>query len=305
MPSTAREEHEPDRSLREFVARRFGKDLSRLEALPAGESARPFLVEVGGDQLVIRFDRSELRFLKDRRAARRFGAVGLPIPETLEVGQNGPWHYSLCRAVAGRPLGHRRLRANKRLADELARVMRTIHAHPIEDTEGFGDWDESGRAPFRSWRAFLESRSEALECTYPDAFLYGSMLDTELFDAACEEVEKLVPACPEQRHLIHGDFGFDNVLVEGDRVTAILDWGESLYGDPLYDLAHLSFWAPRRGPLPFVAAFLAGADPAELERLRCYGLLLGLGGLCLFASRKRRQAYQRTAERLTARLVQG
>ena len=33
--------------------------------------------------------------------------------------------------------------------------------------------------------------------------------------------------CPEGRQLIHSDLIGDSVLVEGDRVTAVMDWGEA------------------------------------------------------------------------------
>ncbi len=40
-----------------------------------------------------------------------------------------------------------------------------------------------------------------------------------------------------QPTLIHGDFTLDNVLVQGDAVTGIIDWAGGAYGDPRYDIA--------------------------------------------------------------------
>ncbi len=37
--------------------------------------------------------------------------------------------------------------------------------------------------------------------------------------------------------IVHGDFRLDNLLVEDDRVTAVLDWEMSTLGDPLTDVA--------------------------------------------------------------------
>ena len=34
------------------------------------------------------------------------------------------------------------------------------------------------------------------------------------------------------------------MLVDGGRITAVLDWGCSLYGDFLYELAWMQFWLP-------------------------------------------------------------
>ena len=43
----------------------------------------------------------------------------------------------------------------------------------------------------------------------------------------------------EQRVIVHGDFGFHNLLVERDRVTAVLDWELATIGDPLVDVIGL------------------------------------------------------------------
>jgi aminoglycoside phosphotransferase (APT) family kinase protein len=43
----------------------------------------------------------------------------------------------------------------------------------------------------------------------------------------------------EERAIVHGDFGFHNLLVSGDRVTAVLDWELATIGDPLVDLMGL------------------------------------------------------------------
>ena len=40
----------------------------------------------------------------------------------------------------------------------------------------------------------------------------------------------------EERVIVHGDFGFHNLLVDHDRITAVLDWELATIGDPLVDL---------------------------------------------------------------------
>ena len=40
----------------------------------------------------------------------------------------------------------------------------------------------------------------------------------------------------EDRVIVHGDFGYHNLLVQRDRVTAVLDWELATIGDPLVDL---------------------------------------------------------------------
>ncbi len=102
----------------------------------------------------------------------------------------------------------------------------------------------------------------------------------------------LVECVPEERHLIHSDLEHRNVLVDEDGVTAIFDWGSSLYGDFLYDIAWLHFW------LPWFPA-RASIDPREEARrhyeatglavpgfearLRCYAAHIGIDGMAYSA----------------------
>lgn len=41
-----------------------------------------------------------------------------------------------------------------------------------------------------------------------------------------------------RRTFVHGDVGFHNLLVDGDRITALLDWELSHFGEPAEDLAY-------------------------------------------------------------------
>jgi aminoglycoside phosphotransferase (APT) family kinase protein len=45
--------------------------------------------------------------------------------------------------------------------------------------------------------------------------------------------------------LVHGDFKANNILVDGDRVTAVLDWELCHVGDPVEDLAWTLLWTTR------------------------------------------------------------
>ena len=46
---------------------------------------------------------------------------------------------------------------------------------------------------------------------------------------------------PRNAISFHDDLINRNLLVDGDRISAFLDWGSSIYGDFLYDIAKLVF----------------------------------------------------------------
>jgi aminoglycoside phosphotransferase (APT) family kinase protein len=47
------------------------------------------------------------------------------------------------------------------------------------------------------------------------------------------------PEVPEQT-LVHGDFRIGNMLVDGEELSAVLDWELARVGDPMYDLGYAS-----------------------------------------------------------------
>ncbi|WP_254538250.1 phosphotransferase family protein [Halomarina litorea] len=66
------------------------------------------------------------------------------------------------------------------------------------------------------------------------------------------------PEVPETT-VVHGDFRIGNMLVDGDDVTALLDWELARIGDPMYDLGYASTY------------YFAGklVDPIERPELAC------------------------------------
>jgi aminoglycoside phosphotransferase (APT) family kinase protein len=73
------------------------------------------------------------------------------------------------------------------------------------------------------------------------------------------------PDTPET--LIHGDFTVDNVLVSGDEITGVIDWGGAGPGDPRYDVT-LALSPDADAPLPAraVTAFLEGYCAAPIPK---------------------------------------
>ena len=50
-------------------------------------------------------------------------------------------------------------------------------------------------------------------------------------------LEENIEPCSERPSLLHGDIGLHNVLIENERVTAVLDWEVAHIGDPAEDLS--------------------------------------------------------------------
>ncbi len=114
-------------------------------------------------------------------------------------------------------------------------------------TTGYGIWTAGGNAPHATWRdALLDVENDR-----PGDRTYGWRKHlaafperADVFEQAMNHLRPLVNQMPEKRYLIHSDLLNYNVLVSGNRLSAVLDWGCSTYGDFLYDVATLRIWTP-------------------------------------------------------------
>lgn len=166
---------------------------------------------------------------------------------------------------------------------------------------GYGPWDGAGRGRFTSWHdalaGIIENKTAGF---YRDwhALFHSSFLERGLYETIYRRMLQLAATCPEGRGLIHNDFHDENILADGRRITAVIDWANAGYGDPLYDVAWIGWWAEIADPALLRARY--GAVPRYDERIACYSLHLGLDDLRYYARRGMRERYERGRARLLA-----
>lgn len=95
-------------------------------------------------------------------------------------------------------------------------------------------------------------------------------LDQGFAEVGALPVEQMTATCPASipEVLIHGDYTIDNVLVDGGKLTGVIDWGRGDNGDPRYDLALAT--RPQEPEAVFLeeADFVAFYEGYGGERLR-------------------------------------
>ena len=107
--------------------------------------------------------------------------------------------------------------------------------------------------------------------------------DLPLLDELHGRLARTVPAERTPPGLAHGDYRFDNTVLDPEgTVRAVLDWELCTIGDPIADFAwSLSYWADRGDPVPFLASAptLAPAFPRRAAVADQYGRAMGVGAL--------------------------
>ena len=282
---------------RDFLQERFGPS-ARIAVMRPGEWSVVYSVVTADADLVARFGGYDEDFEKDAYMARH-SSRALPIPPILEWGPAFAGFYAIAPRMHGEHIDDLDETRMRRVLPSLFAAHDAMRSVELAAESGFGGWRANGHTSHRSWREWLLSFFD--EPATRDAPGWRELLrDRPKVVAAFEEgyarLLEMVEHCPEERALFHDDLINRNVLVEGDRISAVLDWGSSKYGDFLYDIANLVFyrpWFPAWRNIDFAAEARAHYDaiglpvPHFAERLSCYCLRIALDGVAYSAFRER------------------
>jgi hygromycin-B 4-O-kinase len=233
-----------DAKVRGFVAKHYGRRAADVRGLGAGEWSRAYAFVLDGREAVIRFGRHVEDFRKDQVMAAR-SSPPLPIPAVFEIGAAGDGYFAVSERAYGELLDRLDDRGMRMALPGLLAALGTLRDIDVSGTTGYGIWAPDGTGPAASWaQALLAISQETVRVPCWRAALAGSPVGTGPFDQAYARLRELAEGLPDKRHLIHGDLVNRNVLVQGSRIAAVVDWGNALYGDWLYDAAWLIFWWP-------------------------------------------------------------
>lgn len=277
-----------------LLKRSFGNKITSVAFIKGGETSQAFSFKSGDRELVIRINSKTYSFEKDKFAYEHFATSSIPIPRLLKIDKfNEKYSYAISEKASGRDLDNFDDETHKKLLPQLISVLDSIHEAKIDPTGKFGYWNEDGNAKFESWKAFILDYEDEVYSNW-DNLYRKTILEKDVVDQAIKMISGLVHFLPEERFLVHGDYGFNNVVSDGNKITGVLDWGESKYGDFLYDVAWLEFFSSsiKYGDIFKEHYASVGTEIQNYdERLLCYQLHLGIGSLGFFALSEQKHHY--------------
>ncbi|HET8615651.1 MAG TPA: macrolide 2'-phosphotransferase [Actinomycetales bacterium] len=201
---------------------------------------------------VLDVERQLLPLLADR--------LPVPVPRTAgyatlpEGGRAVVYRY-----LEGEPLEVSRLRAGPGLAAHLGRVLAALHDIPPDLLEDTG-------VPAYSADEYRRRRLAEVDRAAGTGAVPTALLGR--WEKALEQVAQWRFAAT----LVHGDLSGEHVLVDGGRVSGIVDWDEARVADPADDLAFVTVGAgPEVVDTVLEAYAQARAEPPDrhlLDRAR-------------------------------------
>jgi len=298
-----------DQDAEAFLRAHLSTEISALRRLQGGEWSTAYYLMVDGAALVARFSSVDEDVAKDA-AAFGFATTHLPVPRIIEVGEALGGYFAISEFATGRPLDSVTGSEMVVTLPSLLLTLDAIRNVPLTATSGFGRWGPRGGASFPSWAQFLMDVKNGPAPTSRIAGWRERLEDSPTgagpFDRAYQRLREIAPTLPRVRHLVHADLLNGNLLVSDGHVSAVLDWGNALYGDFLYDLAWFQFWSPwypAWSGIDFVDEAkrhyrdVALVVPHFEARLTACLLHIGLDGQAYSAFKERWDEVDRTSDR--------
>ncbi len=223
-----------------------------------------------GEEWVFRFPRKEIiaPFLETEIAVLPALApllpVPIPVPQHIGVPSDAfPWRFFGAPMLPGVELSDAPAVSRERLAPQLGALLRTLHGRDV--------LDELGERLPENWttRADMTARvpSTLEKLAAIDGLWHAPEHVRELLDNA------LTLPQPEPRAVCHGDLHFRHILVDGDRLSGLIDWIDLCRGDPALDLQVVWSVLPPEHRGAFFAAY-GDVDDATLLRARAVAFFL-------------------------------
>jgi hygromycin-B 4-O-kinase len=280
-----------------FLDTQAHSSVSSVAPLQGGEWSQAFGFKQAERHLVIRFGQHEEDYFIDKFVSR-YKTTDLPIPEVLEVGPAFGGYFAISERAFGTMVDDLNKADMKRIVSALFVIMNAIRKTDISATQGFGQLNPQGKSKFDTWEEVLID----VNGDEPGRKIHGwkeglehSLVGLEPFEETYAALTKLAKNLPSVRTLVHNDLLNFNMLVNDNKVTAVFDWANALYGDFLYDLAMFVFWEPIYEPIKGIDWKLAalahyndiGLDIPEFERrLLCCMINMGLGAQAYYGYKR-------------------
>ena len=273
--------------LTDHIYQNFSSVASNFIRIHGGERSIAYSFSVNGKDFIIRINREIEGFQKDKNSYEDFQHV-IPVPKILKIGPYQSGYYAISEKAKGSALDDNK-QLTPALVEDIFSILDAIHIKAKKDDK-YGLIDSTRKAHFTSWEEYLFKdyilvvKENGSYYTWKEIYA-KSKKHVEEFKNIERRIRELIKYIPNEKYFVHGDFGGSNLIVERDRVTAVIDWSESMYGDFLFDIAYYAFW---RGDRELIIKYKNYCEkkgrviPYFEERILCHQLFIGLHSLAIY-----------------------
>lgn len=209
-----------------------------------GEWSRAYFYQINNKNLVIRLSELEENFINDKYA-EKFNSKYLPIPEVLDIGKWENVYYAISTKLEGEYIEKLSKSNLQKTLPSILNMLDSLRKADTDSSIGYGWWDREGDGKYTSWKNFLLDINNPNQNPVLKGWKKKLSSNQKLykkFNDLLSKMKTYIEYCPEKRELIHSDLLHYNLLIDKEKISAVLDWGCAKYGDFLYDIAWFIFW---------------------------------------------------------------
>lgn len=273
--------------LTDHIYHNFSPGVSNIVPIQGGERSITYSFSANGKDFIIRINREVEGFQKDKNAYEDFQNL-IPVPKMLKIGSYQSGYYAISEKAKGtvpddtKGLSHY-------LIENIFLILDAIHV-PAKIDDKYGLIDSAREAHFETWEEYIFKDYILVVKKNGDYYTWKEIYaksknDIEEFKNIEKRIKGLIKYIPKEKYFIHGDFGGSNLIVDDDKVTAVIDWSESMYGDFLFDIAYYAFWRGDTELIKMYKNYCVKKDraiPYFEERILCHQLFIGLHSLAIY-----------------------
>ncbi len=233
-----------------FLEKISGKIIN-LTLLSGGKHSQAFSYTLLGtnENQVIRFNKNDTVFIKDAFAFKNFSTADLVIPKVISSGNyNSITFYCISEKVSGTtPKDLYKVNDFTSLSLQFETIEKIRNAG-LSKALCWGECDTEGviRTTATSFLDFFNTTNENLYLNVQNKFLELEYFDEHFMNYLIQKIRHYSDYSSEMPELIHGDFGNDNLFIENNRVSGIIDWEKFSYLDHFLDVGRVVLFCPNR-----------------------------------------------------------
>ena len=248
-----------------FLHSHYSTPVSDIRELSSGKHSQAFSYTHEGGEYVLRCNASNRGFLKDVYAYEHFSGNGFKIPRIYEIGVHDTLAFCISEKIDGESIRDQYNKQDFSSLPEQFEMIEKIQTIPPH-AGGYGEWEIGVPEKFDSFVEFARSMYTTKDVFDWDAFKELPYFNHEFFAQLVEKIEKNLPYTSTARELLHGDFGNDNVFMHEGKISGIIDWERSRFGDPFLDIGRVVLYCPNREAT--VSAVLAHCEKKKDKNYR-------------------------------------
>lgn len=236
--------HISDSEAKDFTSKHHNCFVDDFIHIQEGKHSDAFSYRADDQNFVIRFNITDEGFLKDKYAFENFSNV-IAIPKIIEIGKyNDSLFYCVSEKVKGETVKEKYKQGDFSSLENQFETLEIIKNIPILDDGNFGKWN----ADFKAEKSFDDYFNEICNGGMFDWSVFENLnyFDKDFVQYLLAQIKTYSSYSRDERVLVHGDFGGSNLLVDEGKISGVIDWAHSFYGDHFWDVGRIVLFCPNK-----------------------------------------------------------